>query len=314
MSTDATGALRRARGRENFPVASILLPAHARRAAHGFYALARMGDDIADSPHLTPMEKETRLNTLQNLIHGIDPVPSIPQGDFEECASALRSLNLLQGALDDTEKGGGYVRDLLDTLLAAFLQDVRRDRRASWGDLVDYCRLSAVPVGRFLLFVTGGIKGRDISELEDRAPELRATDALSIALQILNHIQDMGTDYRRLDRVYVPQDWLVAYGASCEDLAGRRLTPALEHVKTRMLDAADSFLDAALGIGENYVSSRLAYEARGILAVARALSRRLRRADPLDRRVALPRPLLIAYFLWGGLRYRPFPFHRGKGS
>ncbi len=87
-------------------------------------------------------------------------------------------------------------------LLVAFRQDVTKRRYRNWDELMEYCRYSAMPVGRFVLDVHG--------ESEDTwAP----SDALCSALQVINHLQDCAKDYRTLDRVYLPLDALAAHGA-----------------------------------------------------------------------------------------------------
>ena len=88
----------------------------------------------------------------------------------------------------------------------AFRRDVTKLRYADWGELMDYCRYSAMPVGRYVLDVHG----------ETRAT-WPLTDALCAALQIINHLQDCAKDYRALDRVYLPLDTMAAQGATPED-------------------------------------------------------------------------------------------------
>ncbi len=100
--------------------------------------------------------------------------------------------------------------------LAAFKLDVTKLRYRDWDDLIGYCALSAMPVGRFVCDVHG----------ESRAV-WPANDALCAALQIINHLQDCQEDYRNLDRVYIPHDALAASGASVEALGGARASPAL---------------------------------------------------------------------------------------
>ena len=87
---------------------------------------------------------------------------------------------------------------------------VTKLRYRDWDDLIDYCRYSAMPVGRFVLDVHG--------ESRDTWP---ANDALCAALQVINHLQDCAKDYRELNRVYIPEDALLA-GAGSVDGAGRR--------------------------------------------------------------------------------------------
>ena len=105
-----------------------------------------------------------------------------------------------------------HALDLLD----AFRLDVRKSRYADWAELMDYCPLSAAPVGRFVLDVHG----------EDQTT-WPASDAFCSALQVINHLQDCAKDYRRLDRVYLPLDILAAHGASVDMLDAPAAAPAL---------------------------------------------------------------------------------------
>jgi len=93
--------------------------------------------------------------------------------------------------------------------VTAFRRDVTQLRYKDWDDLIDYCRYSAMPVGRFVLDVHG----------ENAGATWGLNDALCAALQIINHLQDCGKDYRGLDRVYLPLDTLQEFGASVEMLA-----------------------------------------------------------------------------------------------
>ena len=95
-------------------------------------------------------------------------------------------------------------------LLSAFRQDATKLRYANWDELIDYCSRSAMPVGRFVLDVHG--------EARETWP---SSDALCAALQIINHLQDCGKDYRSLDRVYIPLDALSTSGATVEALKGQ---------------------------------------------------------------------------------------------
>ena len=93
-------------------------------------------------------------------------------------------------------------------LLKAFRLDVTKLRYRDWDDLMEYCRYSANPVGRFVLDVHG--------ESESTWP---ANDALCSALQVINHLQDCAKDYRDLNRVYIPLDTFAAAGLTPEVLA-----------------------------------------------------------------------------------------------
>ena len=101
-------------------------------------------------------------------------------------------------------------------MLTAFRMDVTKLRYKNWDDLIHYCSYSAMPVGRFVLDVHG----------ESRAT-WAANDALCAALQINNHLQDCGKDFRDLNRVYIPLDAFAAAGAAAEELGASRASPKL---------------------------------------------------------------------------------------
>ncbi|MDG4603412.1 MAG: squalene synthase HpnC [Defluviicoccus sp.] len=245
---------------ENFPVGSWLLPARLRPHVAVFYAFARAIDDIADDPQLPPEEKIARLTGFEAALLGRE------KRDGFAKAHAMRQTLAASGI---------SVRHCLD-LISAFKQDATQVRYRRWEDLIDYCNRSAAPVGRFLLDLHGG--GRN---------GYTAADALCNALQVINHLQDCQEDYRLLNRVYLPCDWLAEAGAAVEDLDRPRTTPALRHVINRMLDATDSLLAIAQRLPAELKSRRLGMESSAILAIARLLVQRLRAGDPLAGRVAL---------------------------
>lgn len=179
---------------ENFPVGSWLLPAALRPHVARFYAYARAIDDIADSPDLSPDEKVARLDGFARALNG------------EEDDPAYAKAHAMRQCLDAT---GITRRHCLD-LVSAFKQDAVKGRYASWSELVDYCDRSAAPVGRFLLDLHGGSR-------EGYA----ASDALCNALQVINHLQDCQDDYRKLDRVYLPLDWMREEGRRSPTSTGR---------------------------------------------------------------------------------------------
>jgi phytoene synthase len=104
---------------------------------------------------------------------------------------------------------------VFEDLLSAFRQDVTVTRYATWGDLLDYCRRSANPVGRLVLRIAGY-----------REPRLdHWSDAICTALQLTNFWQDLAIDVAR-GRVYVPREELEPRGATLEDLSAGRLSVA----------------------------------------------------------------------------------------
>jgi farnesyl-diphosphate farnesyltransferase len=176
-------------------------------------------------------------------------------------------------------------------ILRAFRLDATKLRYRGWDDLLEYCRYSASPVGRQLLDLHG----------ETRA-SWEPSDALCSALQILNHLQDCGDDYRALDRVYLPHDALDRAGARIEDLAAARASPALRTVLDRLLDGTDGLIACARALPQAVRSAGLRRECAVIVSLAERLSRRLRAGDPLAMRVKLKRGDVAAAFLVGFLR------------
>ncbi len=256
---------------ENFPVGSFLLPARLRPHVAVFYAFARAIDDIADAPALAAEEKIRRLEGFAAALRG------------ETADPAYARAHRMRASLTAT---GVPVRHCLD-LIAAFTQDAVKLRYRDWDDLMGYCVLSAAPVGRYLLDLHGGSR-------DGYGP----SDALCLALQAINHLQDCQDDYRALNRVYLPSDWLTAEGASVEDLNARGCSPALRRVLDRALDATDRLMIEARRLPAGLASRRLALESGVIVAVADALIAKLRREDPLAGRVQLSR----GAFLWCGLK------------
>lgn len=244
-------------GTENFPVASRLLTGRKRGAVMAFYRYARAADNVADDADLAAAVKLSELDAFEA---GLDGDP-----DGRPEALALRS------ALADRPEALAEAR----RLLGAFRQDARGATYATWDDLRAYCAMSADPVGRFLLALHG--EDRRVAAL---------SDPLCTALQVLNHLQDLAEDRARLGRVYLPADWLEEAGARPEDLSEPRLTPELASVVTRTLDTCGTLLDRAAPLPGAIRSRGLRGQAAATLWLARRLCQRLRRGDPLARRVA----------------------------
>ncbi|MFI4934118.1 MAG: squalene synthase HpnC [Caulobacterales bacterium] len=241
---------------ENFPVASHLIAARHRPAILAFYRVARLADDVADHPTATTDEKLARLAEIEASLLGKSA------GSPE--AVALRQV-LSERSLD-----GAHALDLLE----AFRRDVTKTRYDDWAELMDYCRYSAAPVGRFVLDVHG----------EDRST-WPASDALCAALQVINHLQDCAKDYLELDRVYLPLDVLEAAGAQVEMLGSDQAAPALLAAIRSLASRTQGLLDQARPLAGQVRDLRLALEIGAIHRLARSLVVRLMRRDPLAERV-----------------------------
>jgi squalene synthase HpnC len=161
-------------------------------------------------------------------------------------------------------------------LLKAFRQDVTKLRYANWAELIDYCSLSAMPVGRFVLDVHG-----------EPTATWPASDALCTALQIINHLQDCGDDYRKLDRVYIPLDVLAANGIGVEALAQQQASPGLRNGLRAVSGRTSVLLQQGAGLSAGVNDTGLALEIAAIQALAVRLLTILRARDPLSERVHL---------------------------
>ncbi len=254
--TQADLAPRKDHKQENFPVASFIIkPAH-RAAIMAFYRFARTADDVADHPTLPAPERLAQLERMRATLAG--------ERDDEAVALALRQ------ALAERDLGPEHGLDLL----GAFRQDVGKSRYANWDELIDYCRHSAMPVGRFVLDVHG----------EARAT-WPANDALCAALQVINHLQDCAKDYRDLDRVYLAGDLMAAAGTGVEALTAPKASPALRSVIVEMAHRTEALLDVSRPLASQIQDRRLAYEVALIQRLAEDLTARLIARDPLSERV-----------------------------
>jgi hydroxysqualene synthase len=259
---------------ENFPVASWLLSERRRGPILAFYRFARAADDVADHPDLSADRKLALLDGLDAALRG----RGAPDPEAEPLRIALGELGL----------DPRHALDLLD----AFRLDVRKNRYADWAELMDYCRLSAWPVGRFVL---------DVHE-EDKTT-WPASDALCAALQVINHLQDCARDFRHLDRVYLPQDILAAHGASVDMLSGARATPALRSALAELGRRAGDLTERGAALIPQIKDVRLAVEVAAIQALARRLARDLERRDPLSERVHLGKAGFAVVGGLGALRW-----------
>jgi len=238
---------------ENFPVASLLIAPRHRATILAFYRFVRAADDVADSPVLAPQEKIARLDRLEAGLLGRE--------DTGVEAATLRS------ALAERNLSPRHAQDLL----TAFRTDATKLRYRDWDDLIAYCTYSAMPVGRFVLDVHG----------EDRRT-WPASDALCAALQIINHLQDCGKDYRSLDRIYVPLDAMERHGVKPEDLGAERASPALRNCVRDLAMRTRELLHEAAPFSLMIDDLRLALEVAVIHKLAVDLTGRLMQRDPLS--------------------------------
>jgi squalene synthase HpnC len=257
---------------ENFPVASWLVRKRHRPVILAFYEFVRTADDIADHPKLEAAEKLARLDRLESSLLGY--------GD-ETVGLTLREM-LIERALPTR-----HAQDLL----SAFRQDATKHRYGDWDELLDYCSRSAMPVGRFVLDVH--------CETRNNWP---ASDALCAALQIINHLQDCATDYRTLDRVYIPLDGLAARSVGVEAFAENQASPALKDCLRAIAERTASLLQESEGLPAGVSDGRLALEISVIQSTASRLLAILRQRDPLSERVHFTKSEALATAAVGSMR------------
>jgi hydroxysqualene synthase len=190
---------------ENFPVASLLLPASMRPHIAAIYAFARRADDFADEPGPDSAE---RLRLLDGWGTRLDADATVPDAN-----RASAGDDFIFFALQHTIRTHALPRALFHDLLSAFRQDVVTTRYATWEDVLDYCRRSANPVGRLVLRVAG----YDDQRLDQQS------DAVCTALQLTNFWQDFAVDWKR-GRLYLPMEERDRAQAREADLDAGRVT------------------------------------------------------------------------------------------
>ena len=258
---------------ENFPVASVMLKREHRAPVMAFYHFARAADDVADNEQAPAAERLALLGAMRSTLAGTS--------DTNAEALALR------GVLADYKLSPQHGLDLL----TAFEQDCTVNRCATWDALIDYCRVSAMPVGRYVLDV----------HHEDRST-WAASDALCAALQVINHLQDCGKDYRAIDRVYVPMDMLAAAGADVTELGAAQSSPALRSVIVAMAERTLDLLAQSSVFSAQIRDKRLAVEVAIIQRLAESLTRRLITHDPLSERVHHHKAEMAGLAAWAALK------------
>ena len=260
---------------ENFPVGSVLLPRVLRPHVAAFYAFARAIDDIADNPELSPGEKIERLEGFDQALLGLNDV------------SAYEKAHIVRSSIIYTGVPIQHCRDLI----SAFKQDAVKLRYDNWDDLMDYCDRSAAPVGRYLLDLHG--VSRDLYP---------ASDALCNALQVINHLQDCQSDFREMNRVYLPQNWMIQAGVDVSDLDHSFTGRGLRRVLNHCLNETSELLSLARQLPGPMSSRRLAMESAAIIRIAERLVFELRCRDPLAERVVLTKSQYFVYCLFGIMR------------
>ena len=232
---------------ENFPVASLLLPRRLRQPIEAIYAFARSADDFADEGDDPPQLRLRKLNDYRAQL----AAPASPL--FRDVEKIIREHDLPVQLFAD--------------LLDAFSQDVTQKRYGSYSQVLDYCRRSANPVGRLLLHLFKRTSDSD----------LRQSDAICSALQLVNHWQDVDVDYAKDNRVYLPQDDMARFGVSERHLKERICDSAWQALMRFQVDRARALMLSGAGLGKT-LPGRVGLEIRATVQGGLRILEKIERA------------------------------------
>ncbi len=215
---------------EHFPVTSLLLPKELRRSIAVIYTFARQADDIADENDYNPIERLKQLETYEKAILQL---PKVHNHDASFYAENYRQTNMLFIALHDLIQHYPLLKpELFLDLLSAFKQDILKKRYQTKKEILDYCRRSANPVGRLLLCLTG----------HTNESQLKASDALCTALQLINFLNDIQSDYLERERCYMPIETLETMELSVETLYSATPSKKVDSFVDHQLNEIQSLL------------------------------------------------------------------------
>ena len=218
---------------ENFQVVSYLLPKHLHQDFYNVYAFCRWADDLADEIGNTA-ESLRLLKWWRSGLHSL----------YDSSTAAHPVYVALKGTSDRHK----LPIDPFDDLITAFEQDQTVTRYANFEELFGYCKNSANPVGRLVLYLCG--------YSDDYRQQL--SDATCTALQLANFWQDVAVDWDK-DRVYLPLDLLKKHGASIDDIAAHRATPPFKAAMREAVGVARELFLKGLPLADQ-VDRRLAID------------------------------------------------------
>ena len=209
---------------ENFPVASLLVPARLREAVGVIYRFARTADDFADEGGAPPAERLASLQAYRDELERIGSGKEAATLLFRDVARIVRDHELPLAPFYD--------------LLSAFSQDVVKTRYACFEELLDYCSRSANPVGRLMLHLFGAAD----------APSLRQSDAICSSLQLINFWQDVAIDWKK-DRAYLPLDEMAHFGVTEAHIGQSLSDAAWRELITFQMDRTRSMMKTGAPLG-----------------------------------------------------------------
>lgn len=248
---------------ENFPVASLLLPAQFRNPVRLIYAFARRADDIADEGNFAPGERLTQLNHLRAELDRIANEEPPQSALFRDLAATVSRNKLPLAPFHD--------------LLSAFRQDVVKQRYANFSEVMDYCSRSANPIGALLLYLYGAHNKVNIAY----------ANSICSSLQLINFLQDVAIDYQK-GRIYLPLDEMALYGVSEETISRGERSPGWRELIAFQVKRTQSLLDSGRPLGK-ILAGRIGLELRVIIEGGQRILDKLQRSegDVFSRRPVL---------------------------
>lgn len=265
---------------ENFPVASFLLPKHLRPAVEAIYAFARTADDLADEGDATPDERLAALGAYEAELALIENGQTSRSLLFRKLADVIAEYCLPMQPFRD--------------LLSAFKQDVVVTRYVAFDDLLDYCRRSANPVGTLMLHL---YKAAD-------ANNLRESNAICTALQIINFWQDVAVDWEK-QRIYLPQQDLARFGVTERQIARSEINDAWRALMRFEVNRARTIMLAGAPLATR-LPGRIGWELRLVIQGGLRILEQIEAVDydMFKRRPKLGKTDWIV-LLWRAIRMRP---------
>ncbi|HEX9415276.1 MAG TPA: squalene synthase HpnC [Gaiellaceae bacterium] len=204
---------------ENFTVASLLLPPSQRRALLGIYGFARLVDDAGDE---APGDRKALLDWIEDDVGRM---------------FASRPIHPLLRRLAPSAREFGFPKRPFLRLIAANRQDQEISRYQTYDQLAAYCDLSANPIGELVLHVFRAATRERVHR----------SDAVCTGLQLAEHWQDVGEDFRR-GRVYLPLEDMERFGVGDDDLAGTQPSDSLQQLLAFEVERARRLLDQGFAL------------------------------------------------------------------
>ncbi len=237
---------------ENFPVASVLLPAHLRQAVKDIYRFARSADDLADEGNAPPDVRLSALESYRLSLHRIAEQKSSEGFGSDD-------LDRVFAPLARTIRAHQLPLEPFLSLISAFEQDVVTKRYEDESALLDYCRRSANPVGRLMLHLYGVTDSESLAQ----------SDAICTALQLINFMQDVRID-REKDRVYLPLEELRRFEVSEQVIATGDIGPNWQALMNFQHQRCQSLLNFGQPLA-NKLKGRISLELRLIIEGGRRI-------------------------------------------